>query len=316
MMEEQKTLTEAIRFFGNEQNCIDTIAAMRWPDGKPVCPHCNSLKHYWLSAQRRWKCAVCRKQFSVKVGTALEDSALSLDKWLIVLWMLVNCKNGISSYEVAKTVGVTQKTAWFMLQRLRLVLQDDTTSKLQGTVEADETFIGGKARNMHMSKRLKKMELTNRGGKSIAFGILERGGNVRTMVVDDRGRATLQGHIKKHVEPGAEILTDELHSYWGLEKEYVHQIVNHAAEYVRGHIHTNSLENFWSLVKRALGGTYVSVAPFHLFRYLDEQAFRYNHRGTKKLPISNVERFQLALSRIAGKRLTYAQVTGQVAGSC
>ncbi len=315
MMEEQKTLTEAIRYFSNEQNCIDTIAAMRWPDGKPACPHCNSLKHYWLAAQRRWKCAGCRKQFSVKVGTALEDSALSLDKWLIALWMLVNCKNGISSYEVAKTVGVTQKTAWFMLQRLRLVLQDDSTSKLQGTVEVDETFIGGKARNMHGSKRRKAMDRKNKS-KTIVLGFLERGGMVRTEIVGDRMRPTLQGKIKKHVESGSQVFTDELHSYWGLNEEYAHQVINHAYEYVQGHVHTNSLENFWCLVKRALGGTYVSVAPFHLFRYIDEQAFRYNHRGTKKFPISNVERFQLALSRIAGKRLTYAQVTGQVAGSC
>lgn len=315
--EQSPTLAEAIRFFSNPQNCIDAVAAMRWPDGKPTCPKCGGQDHYWLATQWRWKCksGKCGKQFSVKQGTVFEDSPLSLDKWLITLWMLVNCKNGISSYEVAATIGVTQKSAWFMLQRLRKVLQDGHNTKLGGQVEVDESFIGGKARNMHLSKRLKKMELTNRGGKSIAFGILERGGKVRTMVVDDRERATLQGHIKKHVEPGAEILTDELHSYWGLEKEYVHQIVNHAAEYVRGHIHTNGLENFWSLVKRCLNGTYVSVAPFHLFRYLDEQSFRFNTRNTKERKLTNADRFALALSQIAGKRLTWVEVTGQVAGS-
>ncbi len=316
MSEQTPTLTEAIKFFANPQNCVDAVAAMRWPDGKPTCPNCGGQEHYWLATQWRWKCKACKKQFSVKVGTVFEDSPLSLDKWLVTLWMLVNCKNGISSYEVAATIGVTQKSAWFMLQRLRKALQDEHNTKLGGQVEVDESFIGGKARNMHISKRLKKMELTNRGGKSIAFGILERGGKVRTMAVDDRERATLQGHIKKHVEPGAEILTDELHSYWGLEKEYVHQIVNHAAEYVRGHIHTNGLENFWSLVKRCLNGTYVSVAPFHLFRYLDEQSFRFNNRSRKDPKVTNADRFAIALSQIAGKRLTWVEVTGQVAGSC
>lgn len=315
MSEQTPTLTEAIRFFSNPQNCVDAVAAMRWPDGKPTCPNCGGQDHYWLATQWRWKCKACKKQFSVKVGTVFEDSPLSLDKWLITLWMLVNCKNGISSYEVASTIGVTQKSAWFMLQRLRKALQDDHNTKLGGTVEVDESFIGGKARNMHLSKRLKKMELTNRGGKSIAFGILERGGKVRAMVVDDRERATLQGKIKGHVEPGAEILTDEFHSYWGLEKEYVHQIVNHAAEYVRGHVHTNGLENFWSLVKRCLNGTYVSVAPFHLFRYLDEQSFRFNHRSRKDHAVTNADRFAIALSQIAGKRLTWVEVTGQVTGS-
>jgi transposase-like protein len=314
MSEQSPTLTEAIRFFSNPQNCVDAVAAMRWPDGKPTCPNCSGQDHYWLATQWRWKCKACGKQFSVKVGTVFEDSPLSLDKWLVALWMLVSCKNGISSYEVSATVGVTQKSAWFMLQRLRKALQDEHKTKLGGTVEVDESFIGGKARNMHVSKRLKKMEQSNRGGKSIAFGILERGGKVRSMVVDDRERVTLQGKIKHHVEPGSEIMTDELHSYWGLEKEYVHEIVNHAAEYVRGHVHTNGLENFWSQVKRCLNGTYVSVAPFHLFRYLDEQSFRYNHRNTKERKLSNADRFAIALSQIAGKRLTWVEVTGQVAG--
>jgi transposase-like protein len=313
-MIESKTLTEAIRFFGQPQNCIDTVAAMRWEDGKPVCPNCGKLDHYWLATQSRWKCKACKKQFSVKVGTVFEDSPVTLDKWLITLWMLVNCKNGVSSYEVAATIGVTQKSAWFMLQRLRKVLQDDDKTKLEGTIEVDESFIGGKARNMHLSKRLKAMEKKNRGGKSIALGFLERGGRLRTTVVEDRERRTLQGHIRNHVEPGAEVVTDELHSYWGLEKDYAHEIINHAAQYVNGHIHTNGLENFWSLVKRALNGTYVSVAPFHLFRYLDEQAFRWNWRSTKNRKVTNVERFAIALSQIAGKRLTYAEVTGQVAG--
>jgi hypothetical protein len=240
----------------------------------------------------------------------MEDSPIRLDKWLITLWMLVNCKNGISSYEVMRDVRVTQKTAWFMLQRLRYALQDEKGGKLGGTVEVDETFIGGKARNMHVGKRLKAMERKNKS-KTIVLGFLERGGEVRTEIVEDRARPTLQGHIKEHVATGSEIMTDELHSYYGLENEYAHQVINHAYEYAKGRIHTNGMENFWSLLKRSLGGTYVSVAPFHLFRYLDEQAYRYNNRKST----TDEGRFAKALSQIAGKRLTYAGLTGQVAGS-
>jgi transposase-like protein len=229
------------------------------------------------------------------------------------MWQVVNDRNGISSWEMHRALGVSQKTAWFMDHRIRCALTIGSIDKLSGRVEADETFIGGKARNMHMSKRLKAMAIDRRGGKTIAFGLLERGGKVRTEVVPDRGRSTLQGHIKKHVEPGTELFTDELHSYWGLEKEYLHQIVNHALEYVNGHIHTNGLENFWSLVKRALGGTYVSVEPFHLFRYLDEQAFRYNHRkGANGQKLTDAQRFDIAVRQIVGKRLTWNQVTGKV----
>jgi transposase-like protein len=259
----------------------------------------------------RWKCYGCRKQFSVKVGTVMEDSPIGLDKWLITLWMLVNCKNGVSSYEVARDIGVTQKSAWFMLQRLRLALQDEKKTKIGGTVEVDETFIGGKARNMHASKRRKAMERKNRGGKAIVLGMLERGGRVRTEVVEDRERPTLQGKIREHVEPASELLTDELHSYYGLDRDYAHKVINHAYEYAKGHIHTNGMENFWSLLKRGLGGTYVSVAPFHLFRYLDEQAYRYNNRKE----MNDEGRFLKALSQIAGKRLTYDELTGQVAGA-
>jgi transposase-like protein len=310
MSEPSKTLTEVIRHFENPQNCVDAMVAMRWPDGNPVCPHCAGIRHHWLAKQMRWKCYGCRKQFSVKVGTVMEDSPIGLDKWLITLWMLVNCKNGISSYEVMRTVGVTQKSAWFMLQRLRYALQDERGGKLGGTVEVDETFIGGKARNMHMSKRRKAMEGRHKG-KTVVMGLLERGGTVRTEVIEDRDKPTLHGHIKKNVERGAEIMTDELISYWGLDKEYAHKVINHAYEYAKGHIHTNGMENFWSLLKRSLGGTYVSVAPFHLFRYLDEQAYRYNNRKHT----TDEGRFLKALSQIAGKRLTYAEVTGQVAGS-
>lgn len=311
-----QTLTEAVRYYSDEQVCIDTVAAMRWADGKPTCPKCGVIegerKHYWIKTQKRWKCYSCRKQFSVKVDSVFEDSPLSLDKWLVAMWMLVSCKNGVSSYEIASTLGITQKSAWHLLHRIRLVLQGADGGKLGGTVEVDETFIGGKARNMHMAKR--KKVITGRGatGKTVVMGMLERGGKVKTHVIAERDKKTLHAKIADHVEPGTEVMTDELVSYWGLEENYSHNVINHAEEYVRGTVHTNGMENYWSLVKRALTGTYISVEPFHLFRYLDEQAFRYNNRKNT----TNADRFTIALSQIAGKRLQYKELAGQVLGSC
>jgi transposase-like protein len=316
-----KTLTEAVRYYADEQACIDTVASLRWPNGKPVCPKRGvregERKHYWLGTQKRWKCYACRKQFSVKVNSLFEDSPLGLDKWLIALWMLCNCKNGVSSHEIARELGIAQKSAWHLLHRLRSALQSPDGGKLGidgKVVEVDETFIGGKARNMHSEKRRAAMARKNKS-KTIVLGILERGGEVRTQVVTDRERPTLQGHVRTHIEAGSEIMTDELHSYWGLESDYAHKVINHAFEYAKGHIHTNGMENFWSLVKRELNGTYISVEPFHLFRYLDEQTFRYLHRATKDKPYTNADRFAIALTQIAGKRLTWKDLTGKEEGS-
>lgn len=236
----------------------------------------------------------------------MEDSALGLDKWLCAIWMIANDKNGISSYEIHRGLGITQKSAWFLLHRIRLAMQTGTFQKLSGPVEADETFIGGKARNMHKDKREAKIKGTGSSGKAIVMGILERHGEVRTKVVENRDRETVQSEIRQHVEPGAEVYTDSFLSYQGLEPDYVHQVVNHAEEYVRGKVHTNSIENFWSLVKRALGGTYVSVMPFHLFRYLDEQSFRFNYRK-----LNDQQRFLIACASMDGRRLTYKKLIGQ-----
>lgn len=235
-----------------------------------------------------------------------------MDKWLVAMWMLVSCKNGVSSYEIASTLGITQKSAWHLLHRIRLVLQGADGGKLGGIVEVDETFIGGKARNMHTAKR--KQVITGRGatGKTVVMGMLERGGTVKTHVIAERDKKTLHGKVADHIEAGAEVVTDELVSYWGLAENYTHNIINHAEEYVRGTAHTNGMENFWSLLKRGLNGTYISVEPFHLFRYLDEQAFRYNNRKDK----TNADRFTIAFSQIAGKRLQYKEFAGQVTGSC
>jgi len=309
-MEYPKTLQQAIQYFSNEQVCIDTVAKMRWPNG-PECPACGHKEHYYLKTQRRWKCKECYKQFSVKLGTIFEDSALGLDKWLAALWMLVNCKNGISSYEVARDLGITQKSAWFMMHRLRRAMQKGSLMKLGGDgieVEVDETFIGGKARNMHLDKRQRRITGTGGKDKTAVMGILERDGEVRTVVIPNRRKKVLQEEVQKHVAAGTALYTDALLSYDGLANDYAHKVIDHAEAYVDGRVHTNSLENFWSLLKRGISGTYVSVEPFHLFRYLDEQSFRYNNRKE----MNDADRFNLALSQIAGKRLTFAELTGKL----
>ena len=309
-MEYPKTLQQAIKYFSNEQVCIDTVAKMRWPNG-PECPACGHKEHYYLKTQRRWKCKECYKQFSVKLGTIFEDSALGLDKWLDALWMLVNCKNGISSYEVARDLGITQKSAWFMMHRLRRAMQKGSLMKLGGDgseVEVDETFIGGKARNMHLDKRQRRITGTGGKDKTAVMGILERDGEVRTVVIPNRRKKVLQEEVQKHVAAGTALYTDALLSYDGLANDYAHKVIDHAEAYVDGRVHTNSLENFWSLLKRGISGTYVSVEPFHLFRYLDEQSFRYNNRKE----MNDADRFNLALSQIAGKRLTFAELTGKL----
>jgi transposase-like protein len=321
-METPKTLQAAILHYSDEQVCIDAVAKMRWPDG-PECPACGHKEHYYLKTQRRWKCKECHKQFTVKLGTVFEESPIPLTKWLPALWMLCNCKNGISSYEIKRDLGVSQKAAWFMLQRLRLALQDGSIEKLGnsgGPVEVDETFVGGKMKNMHKDRQLKLRRIRNEVarpdhyvGKTVVMGMLDRKQRkVRATVVPNVKRATLQAHILNEVTRGAEVHTDEHTGYMGLEKQYVHEVVNHLENYVQGKVHTNGIENFWSLLKRGLNGTYVSVEPFHLFRYVDEQAFRYNNRATKDNPLTDADRFQLALSQIAGKRLTFAEVTGKV----
>ncbi len=308
--QEPKTLQQAIVYFSNSDNCLMYLVERRWPDGVVICPTCGSNNVGFVASRRVWQCKTRhpKSQFSIKVGTIFEDSPISLDKWLCAMWMLANCKNGISSYEIHRGLGVTQKTAWFMLQRIRLALQSDDGGMLGGEVEVDETFIGGKARNMHVAT--KKRRITGTGGKdkTIVFGMVERGGKVKTQVVSSRKRDSLQPEIRKHVEAGAALYSDELRSYNGLEGDYAHQVINHAVKYVDGMIHTNSMENYWSLLKRGINGTYVSVEPFHLFRYLDEQSFRYNNRKE----LNDAGRFDLAVSQIVGKRLTYKEVTGKV----
>jgi transposase-like protein len=311
MNQEPTSLQEAIIYFSNPDNCIDYIAIRRWPNGV-ICPVCASTKVSAFNPTRRtWKCGSHhpKREFSVKVGTIYEDSPIPLDKWLTATWMLTNCKNGVSSYEIARDVKVTQKSAWFMLQRIRLAMQDDFFgSKVGGEVEVDETFIGGKARNMHVSERKRRITGTGGKDKTAVMGIYEReSGKVRATVIPNRRKTVLQEQVRKHVTAGAALYSDALQSYEGLATDYAHQVVDHATQYVDGRVHTNGLENFWSLLKRGISGTYVSVEPFHLFRYLDEQMFRFNNRKE----LDDAGRFDLAVRQIVGKRITFAQLTGK-----
>jgi transposase-like protein len=308
---EPTTLTEAVVYFGNHDNCLNYLVARRWPNGV-ICPTCGSKDVGFVASRRVWQCKTRhpKAQFSVKLGTIFEDSPLGLDKWLPAMWMIASNRNGISSWELHRAIGVTQKTAWFMLHRIRLAMQDEGHGgKIGGEVEVDETYIGGKARNMHKDRKARALE--GKGGghsdKTGVQGILQRGGKVKAIVVADSKRGTLVPNVKEHVEKGASVFTDELHAYFGLQADYDHAVINHMEAYVNGNVHTNGIENFWSLLKRGLGGTYVSVEPFHLFRYVDGQVFRYNNRK----PMHDGDRFSCLVRKVVGKRLTYAELTGK-----
>jgi len=308
MAAEPTTLQEAIVYFSDPVNCREYLVARRWPKGV-TCPRCGSTDVLFLEKYNRWHCRAKHEapQFTLKTGTIMEDSPIGLDKWLTAMWQVVNCKNGISSYEVHRAIGITQKSAWFLDHRIRLALTMGTFNKLSGQIEADETFIGGKARNMHRSKRERVVTSTGGKDKTAVMGILERGGKVVTKVVPNTKKKALQSEIREHVLAGSALFTDSLKSYEGLS-EFQHEVIDHAVAYVDGEIHTNGLENFWSLLKRGLKGTYVSVEPFHLFRYLDEQGFRYNNRK-----MTDADRLDIAARHIVGKRLTYEQLTGKTA---
>jgi transposase-like protein len=309
-----KTLQQAIQHFSDYENCKSAVMAIRWPNGTVTCPRCGSAHVTYLAKARVWKCygKHALAKFSLKVGTIFEDSPLGLEKWLPALWLLTNCKNGISSYELARALGVTQKTGWFMLSRLRLALQSEDGGKLDGGIEIDETFIGAKARYMHKDKKARILEGHKGGmkGKTAVMGLLQRHpekgkSQVRLQVVKRVKRPDLIPVIHANVAKGANVFTDALPSYHPLSQDYIHAVIDHAKSYAEGQVHTNGMENFWSLLKRTLNGVYVSVEPFHLFRYLDEQAFRFNERSGK-----DADRFATGMKGIVDRRLTYKALTG------
>jgi transposase-like protein len=316
--QQPKTLQDAVLFYADPDNALEYMKQLRWPDGAVTCPKCGRSDVVFLKNQRKWQCKSTHdhRQFSAKVGTIFEDSPIPLEKWLVVVWMLSNCRNGVSSYEIGRTIGVTQKSAWFMLHRIRLGLQSKSGGKIggpTGRVEVDETFIGGKARNMHKSRRNKMTTIGKYAAKTAVMGMFDRDTRkVHTHVLGQRVGKQMQEIVRDSVVPGTWVMTDEFPGYHGLGDQYTHLVVNHLDQYVHGNVHTQGIENFWSLLKRGLGGTYVAVEPFHLFRYVDEQAFRFNNRkdddGRK---VSDHERFNIAMSQILGKRLTYAELTGK-----
>ncbi|HEV8311172.1 MAG TPA: IS1595 family transposase [Methylomirabilota bacterium] len=312
-MNSPKTLIDAIRYYADPDHCQAVMVEVRWPNGV-ACPTCGRLDVRYVATRRLWECREKhpRRQFSVKVGTIFEDSPLGLDKWLTAVWMIANCKNGVSSYEIARALGITQKSAWFMGHRIRAAMKTGSFRKMRGEVEVDETFIGGKARFMHREKRERTIKGTGSTGKTAVMGLLERHGpdghsRVTTKVIPNIRKQTLAPEVRARVEPGSDVFTDALSSYDALDGDYAHQVIDHAEEYARGRVHTNGLENFWSLLKRAIKGTYVSVEPWHLFRYLDEQSFRYNGRGGH-----DGNRFMTVLRSVVGRRLTFKRLTGKV----
>lgn len=320
-MEGIKTLQQAIQYFGDRENCRKFMVFVRWPDGNVQCPICGSTKVTWLAKANVYRCYGDhpKQKFSLKVGTVFEDSPIGLDKWLPAVWLLANCKNGISSYELHRAIGVTQKTAWFMLHRIRLAMESGSFKKMGFSgkpVEVDETFVGGKFKNMHASRRNKLQTAMDGQGdnKTPVMGMLDRyTRQVRARVIPDVKRITLQTEILNNVVPVGKVYTDSASGYDNLKAmRFVHKTVNHLQEFVRKDVHTQGIENFWSLLKRGLNGTYVAVEPFHLDAYVAEQVFRYNNRATKDNPLTDADRFMLAVSQTLGKRLTYAELTGKV----
>ncbi|MDD4874506.1 MAG: IS1595 family transposase [Dehalococcoidales bacterium] len=305
-MNEPKTLVEAIKYFSDPDVCLEFVAKLRWSDGV-TCPTCGSKDVRYIKTRHIWECKSIhpKRQFSIKVGTIFEDSAIGLDKWLAAIWMIANAKNGISSYEISRSLGVTQKTAWFMMHRIRLAMGVDDF-KFNGIVEADETFIGGKSVNMHKSKREKIIKGRGSIGKVAVMGLLERHTRrVQTKIIPDTSRNTIPPTVRHFVENGSNLITDALAPYKDLDKEYVHEVIDHAEAYARGHVHTNGIENFWSLLKRAIKGTYICVESCHLTRYLGEQTFRFNNRKD-----DDAGRFEDVVAGIIGKRLTYNELIG------
>lgn len=297
------SLLEAIRYFSDPDLAFAFVKELRWPDGVVTCPRCLGTEHSFLTTRRLWKCKHCRKQFSLKVGTIFEDSPIGFDKWLPAIWLIANSKNSISSHELARSLSVTQKTSWFMLHRIREALRTGTYLKLSGVVEVDETAIGGRAKFMHKNRRER---LSGRGpvDKAIVQGVVQRGGTIRAEVVTETTAVRLQGNVRRWVEQGTAVYTDEAIAYQGLDQHFAHKTVNHSEVYVVGDVHTNSVENFWSLLQRALKGTQVHVDDDHLHRYVNERIFAYDNRND-----SDLARMRKATAGIANKRLTWKALT-------
>ena len=309
-MNTPKTLIEAVTYYADEQICRDVMVQVKWPNGKITCPECGCDRCKPMASRPKYiRCADCKKQFSYKVGTIFEDSPLSLSVWFVAVWCIANAKNGISSCELARATGVTQKTAWFMLHRIRTAMKTGTFQKLGGTFETDETYIGGKAANMHEHKRAKAIQGRGSVGNAIVHGIIKRGDSkqhsrVIANAVGHDDAPTVLGRVRRHVRYGANVFSDAAGAYAELCLTHLHRAIDHSRTHVRGHVHTNGIENFWCLLKRTIGGTYTAVAPLHLNRYVAEQVFRFNERKT-----TDADQFAQVMLQVVGKRLTYRVLT-------
>ena len=278
MIKKFDSLFDLMDAFPDEQACIDHLRAIRWRDGE-FCPHCGSMRIYHFSDRKTFKCGDCRDRFSIKVGTIFEDTKLPLRKWFMAIWMITNHPKGIASTTLAKDLKITQKSAWFVMHRLRHAARTKSfNAPLKGVVEGDTTFVGGKEKNKHAKDRTGGTQ--GGAGKEIVFGILERDGELRTAHVEDAKGVTLKGHVHRNVAAGSTMMTDEDRAFKGLGRDYFHHTVNHSAgEYVRHFcIHVNGIESVWALLKRQIVGIHHWVSPQHLSRYLDEMTWRFNRR--------------------------------------
>jgi transposase-like protein len=315
-MDEGFSLGDLGPHFTDPLAAADYLERLRWPDG-PVCPHCGSdRKHYKLpnKTRRLWKCAACRKQFTVTVDTIFERSHIPLHKWLLAFHLLTSSKKGLSAHQLHRMLGITYKSAWFMAHRIRFALtQDPFVERLDGVVEVDETYVGGKVRRSNRKgfapldpRKPDPRKQTGRGaGKAPVVTLVERGGRARSLHVANVTGDELKGAIRRHVSRSAHLMTDSFGSYHGLGTEYAsHQTVDHNREYVRGEVHTNTAEGFFSILKRGVNGVYHHVSEAHLHRYLAEFDFRYNTRTA--VGVDDAQRARIALSQVAGKRLRYS----------
>jgi transposase-like protein len=302
--------------FTNPEAAVEYLERLRWPNGR-VCPHCGTVDsperhHYRLkgkSKRKLWKCFSCRRQFTVTVGTIFEDSHVPLNKWLLAFYLLCASKKGMSAKQLERMLGVQYKTAWFMCHRIRWAMAEPAAMRmLGGVVEADETYVGGKERNR---KRRDKQKKTGRGtDKAPVVLLVERQGQVRSRHVANVSGDEVKGFIRTNVDPSARVMTDSFASYRGLHHEFAeHGVVNHAdGEYVRGEVHTNTAENYFSILKRGINGSYHHVSKAHLHRYLSEFDFRYNNREGHG--VDDAERTRRAIAQADGKRLMYRDSRG------
>lgn len=306
-MKQFETLLQFQDHFRDEQVCCDHLATLRWGAGNPAaCPFCGVIGAYTVEGGKRYKCKdkQCHKKFSVTVGTVFENTKLPLRLFFCAIWLASNSSKGVSSLQLSRNLGVTQKTGWFILCRIREMFMETAPLMLKGTVEADETVVGGAEGNKHLDKRTPGA--TGRADKAVVLGILERDGKVVVKPIADSKRATIQPIIRKHVVINSTVNTDEWKAYKGL-KGYTHHTVNHSAgEYVDGVAHTNGIENFWSLIHRGINGIYHQVSPKHLHRYCDEYAYRFNNRT-----VCQQEKFNIAVFQADGRRLTYRRLIGK-----